>query len=96
MRCPRAEPACSWLPSLTAAPGDIEKDVFQRGAVVALHDALGTIVVLDPADDSSGDPVLVELVKAMAVAGFAAGNIMLFSVSVWSGANDATRASAFE
>ncbi len=32
-----------------------------------------------------------ELVLAMAVAGFAAGNIMLLSVSVWSGASDATR-----
>ena len=47
--------------------------------------------VLDPTDQSGGDPVLTELVRAMAVAGFAAGNIMLFSVSIWSGANDATR-----
>jgi Cu2+-exporting ATPase len=35
--------------------------------------------------------VLAELVRAVAVAGFAAGNIMLFSVSVWAGADDATR-----
>jgi P-type Cu2+ transporter len=47
--------------------------------------------VLDPSQESDGDPVLSELVKALGVAGFAAGNIMLFSVSVWSGANDATR-----
>lgn len=47
--------------------------------------------VLDPAQETAGDPVLAELVRALAVAGFAAGNIMLFSVSVWSGANDATR-----
>lgn len=47
--------------------------------------------VLDPSVDEDGDPGLRELVKALAVAGFAAGNIMLFSVSVWSGANDATR-----
>jgi len=33
----------------------------------------------------------VELLKALAVAGFAAGNIMLMSVSVWSGAGGATR-----
>lgn len=46
---------------------------------------------LDPAEDNDGDPVLRELVKALAVAGFAAGNIMLFSVSVWAGANEATR-----
>jgi Cu2+-exporting ATPase len=47
--------------------------------------------VLDPSQDSDGDPVLGELVRALGVAGFAAGNIMLFSVSVWAGANDATR-----
>jgi Cu2+-exporting ATPase len=47
--------------------------------------------VLDPSADEDGDTGLRELVKALAVAGFAAGNIMLFSVSVWSGANDATR-----
>jgi len=40
--------------------------------------------------DSDGD----RLVRAMAVAGFAASNIMLLSVSVWSGA-DATRGTSF-
>ena len=47
--------------------------------------------VLDPSQESDGDPVLAELIRALGVAGFAAGNIMLFSVSIWSGANDATR-----
>jgi Cu2+-exporting ATPase len=47
--------------------------------------------LLEGARDSAGDPVLNELVRAMAVAGFAAGNIMLFSVSIWSGADAATR-----
>ena len=37
------------------------------------------------------DPVLSELVRALAISGFAAGNIMLLSVSVWSGAEAATR-----
>ncbi|KRB23159.1 MULTISPECIES: cation-translocating P-type ATPase [Mesorhizobium] len=37
------------------------------------------------------DKTLAELIRAVAVAGFAAGNIMLLSVSVWSGADGATR-----
>lgn len=37
------------------------------------------------------DPVLGELIRAVAVSGFAAGNIMLLSVSVWSGAEQSTR-----
>ncbi len=40
---------------------------------------------------SDKDPVLRELMIALGVAGFAAANIMLLSVSVWSGAEDATR-----
>lgn len=46
---------------------------------------------LDPSQESDGDPALAELIRSMGVAGFAAMNIMLFSVSIWSGANDATR-----
>ena len=37
------------------------------------------------------DKTLSELIRAVAVAGFAAGNTMLLSVSVWSGAEGATR-----
>lgn len=37
------------------------------------------------------DRTLSELIRAVAVAGFAAGNIMLLSVSVWSGAEGPTR-----
>lgn len=37
------------------------------------------------------DKTLAELIRAVGVSGFAAGNIMLLSVSVWSGAEGATR-----
>jgi Cu2+-exporting ATPase len=47
--------------------------------------------VVDAGADRAGDPVLQELIRALAVAGFAAGNIMLFSVSIWAGADAATR-----
>ena len=43
--------------------------------------------VLDPSTEEDGDAGLRELVRALAVAGFAAGNIMLFSVSIWSGSS---------
>lgn len=46
------------------------------------------------ADDTAQDrdkAELSSLIRALAVAGFAAGNIMLLSVSVWAGAGDATR-----
>ena len=46
---------------------------------------------LDPAANSARDVALAELVRSLAVAGFAAANIMLFSVSVWSGADLPTR-----
>ncbi|SKA32552.1 heavy metal translocating P-type ATPase [Consotaella salsifontis] len=42
-------------------------------------------------DDGRSDPVFGALVRALVVAGFAAGNIMLLSVSVWSGAEGETR-----
>jgi len=44
----------------------------------------------DTAADAK-DGTLTELIRALAVAGFAAGNIMLLSVSIWSGAEPATR-----
>ncbi|MGB8173487.1 MAG: cation-translocating P-type ATPase [Pseudolabrys sp.] len=43
------------------------------------------------ADADSKDGTVAKLVRALAVAGFAASNIMLLSVSIWSGAESATR-----
>src|SRR5690606_7443618 len=42
-------------------------------------------------DAEASDGTLSELTRALAVAGFAAGNVMLLSVSVWAGAEPATR-----
>ncbi len=42
-------------------------------------------------DRRGGDKATAELVRAMAVAGFASTNVMLLSVSVWSGAEGPTR-----
>jgi Cu2+-exporting ATPase len=42
-------------------------------------------------DAAGRDNVGRDLIRSMAVAGFAAGNVMLLSVSVWSGAEDTTR-----
>lgn len=56
----------------------------------ALRDA-GYDATLTEAGDNSGDPEIARLLRATAVAGFAAMNIMLLSVSVWSGAGDQTR-----
>lgn len=41
---------------------------------------------LAEAEGANADPVQTELIRALAVAGFASANIMAFSVSVWAGA----------
>ncbi len=63
-------------------PSNITKAIVKSGYRTFL---------LDPDADQSGDKTLSELVRALAVAGFAAGNIMLFSISIWSGAEPVTR-----
>ena len=53
--------------------------------------ALGFPAHLYQTEDEGGNPELGRLIRALAVAGFAAMNIMLLSVSVWSGAEPGTR-----
>ncbi|WP_336799165.1 cation-translocating P-type ATPase [Kaistia sp. MMO-174] len=54
-------------------------------------DGLGYAAHLFDADAENGDPQLAWLLRALAVAGFSAMNIMILSVSVWSGADPSTR-----
>ncbi|MCB1461472.1 MAG: cadmium-translocating P-type ATPase [Nitratireductor sp.] len=55
-----------------------------------LEDAGYPAFLADPTEQAH-DPALRELLVSLGVAGFAAGNIMLLSVSVWSGAEGPTR-----
>jgi Cu2+-exporting ATPase len=64
-----------------AAPPPFVETLKQAGFEAHLFDA----------ESDGNDGTLSELIRALAVAGFAAGNIMLLSVSIWSGAEAATR-----
>lgn len=61
------------------------------GATFSALDRAGYRASLMAEEENGPDPVLRRLVIALAVAGFAAGNVMLLSVSVWSGADASTR-----
>ncbi len=63
------------------APRELTRAVLDSGHRVLLLDNV----------DEEDDGQLKGLIRALAVAGFAAGNIMLFSVSIWSGAEPTTR-----
>jgi len=63
-------------------PSDLTKAIVSKGYRTFL---------LDPDLDANKDKTLSHLVRALAVSGFAAANIMLFSVSIWSGAEPVTR-----
>ena len=72
---------------------DWDEDAAAAGDLVAVVEALG----YDARPFDAGtygrdtDPEGRFLIRCLAVAGFAAGNVMLLSVSVWSGADQATR-----
>ena len=95
------ESALTVLPQVSAARVNLSKRRVkvtffpERGRLSEVEAAIRAsgyrCHVLDPSADRGSDPALAELVRAMAVAGFAAMNIMLFSVSVWAGADASTR-----
>jgi len=57
----------------------------------ATLDRLGFSAHLHDPVDNEKDPVLTQLLRALAISGFAAGNVMLFSMSIWAGADPASR-----
>lgn len=59
--------------------------------IIATLDRLGYEAHLFESTAARRDDTLAELIRAVAISGFAAMNIMLLSVSVWSGADAATR-----
>ncbi|MCR9071961.1 MAG: heavy metal translocating P-type ATPase [Alphaproteobacteria bacterium] len=67
------------------------REAVDPEAVFAALDRAGYRSGLMDMAETGPDPVLRRLFIALAVAGFAAGNVMLLSVSVWSGADAATR-----
>lgn len=60
-------------------------------ALIEALRAIGFEAHLCDGDAGGRDETLTELIRALAVAGFAASNIMLLSVSIWSGAGAETR-----
>jgi Cu2+-exporting ATPase len=63
----------------------------QAPALIETLAELGFPAHVFEATEQGRDPELARLIRALAVAGFAAMNIMLLSVSIWSGAEPETR-----
>ncbi|MBW8300309.1 MAG: cadmium-translocating P-type ATPase, partial [Hydrogenophaga sp.] len=68
--------------------GDVETDPVDFARAIA---ATGYESHLFTAAEEASDSLRNQLIRAVAVSGFAATNIMLLSVSVWSGADASTR-----
>ena len=90
--------ALSGLPGVEFARVNLSmKRVTVRWRADAPPDLIGTLGAagydahLFTPEPASGDPQQARLVRALAVAGFSSMNIMLLSVSVWSGAEGGTR-----
>lgn len=67
------------------------KDIGPVPAFMARLASLGYPAHMFDYASEDSDKELAVLLRALAIAGFAATNIMLLSVSVWSGANESTR-----
>lgn len=69
----------------------VKGEATDPSELVGLVRAVGYDAHLFTSAEQAGDELLRQLIRAVAVSGFAAVNIMLLSVSVWSGADTATR-----
>ena len=93
----RVERVLGELPDVARARANLSTKrvtVAWRGAVPPLLDALGDAgfdAHLHDAVPAARDGTLSTLVRALAVAGFAAGNIMMLSMAVWAGADAESR-----
>lgn len=67
------------------------RDDGEMPAMFQALDRIGYPAHLHDAGQDAGDPVKTHLLRALAVSGFASGNVMLFSMAVWSGADVASR-----
>ena len=92
------EDALSRLPQVERARANLTTRrvaVTWRGTappdMIAALAAAGYKAHLDEAEERSFDPEMAYLIRALAVSGFAAMNIMMLSVSIWSGAEAETR-----
>ncbi len=70
---------------------ELDGEKTDPASLVALIPATGYEAHLFASAEEVNDRHRNELIRAVAISGFAAANIMLLSVSIWSGATDATR-----